>query len=177
MWSSTSCGRATAEQPIASSGSWPTAAITAGTGGLQFPEGSFGNGGAMRIAPVGLAYRHTVPKVLRQAVEYAICRPHVRPEAIDGAFVQAKAVAIAATSEPESFDPTDMLQSLLPLCRTERMRAKLDALSDIPRHGDADVFIIVRVRQRHSGLGGCGRGPLGVSAIRDEGRGVRDSRC
>ena len=29
-----------------------------GTGRLQFPEGSFGNGGAMRIAPVGLAYRH-----------------------------------------------------------------------------------------------------------------------
>ena len=53
--------------------------------------------------------------------------------------------AIAATSEPESFDPADMLQSLLPFCQTERTRAKLDALSDSLRHGDDDVFVIARV--------------------------------
>ena len=67
----------------------------------------------MRIAPVGLAYRHAAPEVLRQAVEGAIRRTHVHPEAIDGAVVQADAVAIAATSEPESFDPTDMLPVLV----------------------------------------------------------------
>ena len=32
-------------------------AKAADTGRLARPEGSFGNGGAMRIAPVGLAYR------------------------------------------------------------------------------------------------------------------------
>ena len=43
-----------------------------GTGRLQFPEGSFGNGGAMRIAPVGLAYRHATDDVLLEAVEDAL---------------------------------------------------------------------------------------------------------
>ena len=67
-----------------------------GTGRLQFPEGSFGNGGAMRIAPVGLAYRHAAPEVLHQAVEDALLCTHVHPEAVDGAFVQARAVAYPA---------------------------------------------------------------------------------
>jgi poly(ADP-ribose) glycohydrolase ARH3 len=34
------------------------------TGRLEFPNGSFGNGGAMRIAPVGLAYRNASNDVL-----------------------------------------------------------------------------------------------------------------
>jgi poly(ADP-ribose) glycohydrolase ARH3 len=53
-----------------------------GTGRLQFPEGSFGNGGAMRIAPVGLACRHADAEELAEAVEDALLCTHVHPEAI-----------------------------------------------------------------------------------------------
>jgi poly(ADP-ribose) glycohydrolase ARH3 len=116
-----------------------------GTGRLQFPEGSFGNGGAMRIAPVGLAYRHAGADKLAEAVEDAILCTHVHPEAIDGALVQAKAVAIAATTEPGSFDPAGMLRVLSPLCRTETMQAKLAVLADGLRHNDEDVYVIGRV--------------------------------
>ena len=78
------------------------------TGRLGFAEGSFGNGGAMRIAPVGLVYRHATDQVLRQVVTDALLCTHVHPEAIDGAFVQAKAVAVAATADPPAdFDPGD----------------------------------------------------------------------
>ena len=73
-----------------------------GTGRLQFPEGSFGNGGAMRIAPVGLAYRHADDEALLEAVEDALLCTHVHPEAIDGALVQAKAVGLAATTDPSA---------------------------------------------------------------------------
>jgi len=52
-----------------------------GTGRLQFPEGSFGNGGAMRIAPVGLAYRHADANELAEAVEDALLCTHIHPEA------------------------------------------------------------------------------------------------
>ena len=76
-----------------------------GTGRLQFPEGSFGNGGAMRIAPVGLAYRNAAAEVLADAVEDALLCTHVHPEAIDGALVQAKAVAIAAATDPKALGP------------------------------------------------------------------------
>jgi poly(ADP-ribose) glycohydrolase ARH3 len=116
-----------------------------GTGRLQFPEGSFGNGGAMRIAPVGLAYRHAGDDELADAVEDAILCTHVHPEAIDGALVQAKAVAIAATSEPGSFDPAGVVQTLSAACRTETMQAKLAALTDSLRHNDDDLYVIGRV--------------------------------
>jgi len=47
-----------------------------GTGRLQFPDGSFGNGGAMRIAPVGLAYRQrqqraSVRRTIREKMTFA----------------------------------------------------------------------------------------------------------
>jgi poly(ADP-ribose) glycohydrolase ARH3 len=116
-----------------------------GTGRLQFPDGSFGNGGAMRIAPVGLAYRNAAADVLAKAVEDALLCTHVHSEAIDGALVQAKAVATAATTEPESFDPAGVVQTLTTVCRTETMQAKLAALADGLRHEDEDVFVIARV--------------------------------
>jgi poly(ADP-ribose) glycohydrolase ARH3 len=116
-----------------------------GTGRLQFPEGSFGNGGAMRIAPVGLAYRHADADELAEAVEDAMLCTHVHAEAIDGALVQAKAVAIAATTEPGSFDPASVVQRLAAVCRTETMQAKLAALGDGLLHNDEDVYVIGRV--------------------------------
>jgi poly(ADP-ribose) glycohydrolase ARH3 len=115
-----------------------------GTGRLQFPEGSFGNGGAMRIAPVGLAYRNAVAGLLLRAVEDALLCTHVHPEAIDGALVQAKAVAIAATTDPNALDPLGVVEALLPVCRTEVMQFKLQALVDGLRHEDDD-FVIARV--------------------------------
>jgi len=116
-----------------------------GTGRLQFPEGSFGNGGAMRIAPVGLAYRHADADELAEAVEDAILCTHVHPEAIDGALVQARAAAIAATTEPGSFDPASAVQRLAAVCRTETMQAKLAALADGLLRNEEDVFVIGRV--------------------------------
>ncbi|GLC57331.1 hypothetical protein PLESTB_001212700 [Pleodorina starrii] len=62
--------------------------------------GSFGNGGAMRIAPLGLVYRHAPPAVLREAVAAALRCTHVHPVAIDGAFVIALAVGYLATRQP-----------------------------------------------------------------------------
>jgi poly(ADP-ribose) glycohydrolase ARH3 len=64
------------------------------TGRAIFPGGSFANGGAMRIAPVGLAFRNASDDVLREAVRVALLCTHVHPDAVDGAFIQAKAVRI-----------------------------------------------------------------------------------
>jgi poly(ADP-ribose) glycohydrolase ARH3 len=116
-----------------------------GTGRLEFPEGSFGNGGAMRIAPVGLAYRHAPDKSLQEAVEYALLCTHVHPEAIDGALVQAKAIAIAASMEPEFFNPSKLIESLLATCRTEIMATQLKILADGLQHDDEDIYVIGRV--------------------------------
>lgn len=117
-----------------------------GTGRLQFPEGSFANGGAMRIAPVGLAYRHASDDVLHRAVEDALLGTHVHPEAIDGAFVQAKAVALAVTTVgPDHFDPEEVLEALRGVSRATVMQTKLEKLADSLRSGDDDLFVISRV--------------------------------
>jgi len=63
------------------------------TGRLVYPEGSFANGGVMRIAPVGLAFRNAPDQVLREAIRRALVCTHVHPDAMDSAAVQAKAVA------------------------------------------------------------------------------------
>ena len=116
-----------------------------GSGRLEFPEGSFGNGGAMRIAPVGLAYRHAATDVLAAAVEDALLCTHVHPEAIDGALVQAKAVTLAAIAAAGMFDPSGIVQELVAVCRTETMQAKLMKLADSLKQGDEDYFVIGRV--------------------------------
>jgi poly(ADP-ribose) glycohydrolase ARH3 len=116
------------------------------TGRMLFPEGSFANGGAMRIAPVGLAYRHAKDDLLREAVESALLCTHVHPEAIDGAVVQAKAVAIAATTgDPASFDPEKLLRVLRCVSKTDILQARLDTLVECLHHDDPDVYVIGRV--------------------------------
>lgn len=63
------------------------------TGRAVFSQGSYANGGAMRIAPVGLAFRHASEDILYRAVEVALLCTHVHPEAVDGAFIQANAIS------------------------------------------------------------------------------------
>lgn len=100
----------------------------------------------MRIAPVGLVYRHASDDVLHRAVEDALLCTHVHPEAIDGAFVQAKAVAWAATvGNPDLPGRATLLDALLRACQTTIMRAKLEALADGLRQEDDDQFVIARV--------------------------------
>jgi poly(ADP-ribose) glycohydrolase ARH3 len=98
------------------------------TGRMQFPTGSFGNGGAMRIAPVALAYRHASDDVLHQAVEAALVCTHVHPEAIDGAFIQAKAVVSLATSDPNGFDRRRLVETLLDKSKYFVVQRKLEFL-------------------------------------------------
>ncbi|PNH09759.1 Poly(ADP-ribose) glycohydrolase ARH3 [Tetrabaena socialis] len=73
-------------------------------GAKYLPNGSFANGGAMRIAPLGLVYRHAPAATLRSAVASALRCTHVHPVAVDGAFVIALAVGYLATRQPG--DPT-----------------------------------------------------------------------
>jgi poly(ADP-ribose) glycohydrolase ARH3 len=62
------------------------------TARLLFPQGSWGNGAAMRIAPVGLYCGHLPPQQLRPRIADAVCATHDHPEAVDAALVQAMAI-------------------------------------------------------------------------------------
>ena len=76
----------------------------------MFPEGSQGNGGAMRVAPVGLAYFRDIKKAAMVARESS--RPtHSHPLAYQGASLQAVAIALA-TAANDRLDTAAFLQSL-----------------------------------------------------------------
>ncbi len=116
------------------------------TGRMRFEDGSFGNGGAMRIAPIGLAYRHAPDDALGKAVEAALLCTHVHPEAIDGAFIQAKAVAqAAAVAESSAFDAKRFLLVLVTLCETDIMRRKLSVLMEGIEEDASDDHVIAKV--------------------------------
>jgi poly(ADP-ribose) glycohydrolase ARH3 len=76
---------------------------------MQFPQGSLGNGSAMRVAPIGLAYLNDRKKAAAIAIESS--RPtHSHPLAYQGAVLQCLAVVIAAASA--EFSSETFLQPL-----------------------------------------------------------------
>ena len=58
-----------------------------------FPGGSYGNGGAMRVAPVGLLFHNDLGRLWEQA-RLASLPTHVHPLGIEGAQLLALAVAM-----------------------------------------------------------------------------------
>lgn len=58
------------------------------------PGGSFGNGAAMRVAPIGLAFRDDLAKLWEQA-RLSSLPTHLHPLGIEGAQLLALAVALA----------------------------------------------------------------------------------
>jgi len=105
------------------------------TGRAVYPEGSYANGGAMRIGPVGLAYRNGDDAVLRETVRLALLCTHVHADAVDGAFIQAKAVAeLVRVESPERLDLAAFFAALRSLAETSAIRDRLDIV--VKAHAD-----------------------------------------
>ena len=106
-----------------------------------FPDGSFGNGGAMRATPIGLFY-HGDPAALVEAARLAASITHAHPLGIEGAVLIARAVALALgepldgpafvaalaspTDAPEYRDRLAAARELLTGGRPDRRRVRRD---------------------------------------------------
>lgn len=86
--------------------------------------GSFGNGAAMRIAPVGLLYFDD-PETLRRVAEQSSIITHAHPLGVEGAVVQAYAVSLAVKALPPRLDPRDFLEELEAFTREDVYRFAL----------------------------------------------------
>ncbi|MGD9487951.1 MAG: ADP-ribosylglycohydrolase family protein [Calditrichaceae bacterium] len=107
------------------------------TATLQFSEGSFGNGGAMRIAPVGLVYNCAEDSIFRKAVHDAIMCTHIHPEAVDGALVQAKAVSLLLKlKSAEFFDTGQFLTTLGCFAESDVMKRQLKRIGELINRSD-----------------------------------------
>jgi poly(ADP-ribose) glycohydrolase ARH3 len=92
--------------------------------GLFGGQGSFGNGAAMRIAPVGLFY-HDSPDLYEQ-VRQSASVTHAHPVGVDGAAVLAWAIARAVKLDPGGpFPVEDVTQGLVDFARTPEVRDKM----------------------------------------------------
>jgi poly(ADP-ribose) glycohydrolase ARH3 len=103
----------------------------------QFPGGSFGNGAAMRVAPVGLFFRHDHSAIAQHARASAL-PTHVHPLAIEGAQLLALAVGVASTMT--TFDRKLFLDQLVERCKFAEFAGPLRRAKNIENRRDLLLF-------------------------------------
>ena len=87
-------------------------------------NGSLGNGAAMRIVPAGLFF-HQSPDIYEHASATAMVT-HAHPVGMDGAAVQARAVADAVKLNPQNEFPLEtFIQGLINFSRTPEIKDKM----------------------------------------------------
>lgn len=89
--------------------------------------GSFGNGAAMRVAPVGVAF-HEDPNAVDEAARRSAMPTHAHPVGQDGAAVQAMAVALATGHHilDRTLDARHTAVRLRETAKTDAIREKMD---------------------------------------------------
>lgn len=102
-----------------------------------FADGSFGNGAAMRVAPVGVLWAHDGDALAEVAARQARVT-HVHPLGVDGAVAQARAVGLAATSG--SFGP-EQIEAVADAAHEDELRERLQRAVDLIDRWDRDPGI------------------------------------
>jgi poly(ADP-ribose) glycohydrolase ARH3 len=111
-----------------------------------FPDGSYGNGAAMRVAPVGLRWAGT-PQQLTDAATRSARVTHVHPVGVDGAVVQAHAVAHAALAHAFTLADLTNLPAMTAPVR-DGLIAAAQVESDAPAGQVADLLGTAPVAHR-----------------------------
>jgi poly(ADP-ribose) glycohydrolase ARH3 len=102
-----------------------------------FPGGSFGNGAAMRVAPVGLLFRDDHDAAWEQA-RLSSLPTHVHPLGIEGAQIVALAVALASAAEV--LDRTSFFETLAARCTSWEYRGPLRRAAQLDHVRDLGLF-------------------------------------
>ncbi len=93
-------------------------------------QGSFGNGAAMRIAPIGLAFHNS--DALDATARASAAVTHAHPVGQDGAAVLAAAVARAAMLEPSHPFPRDeYCRALIEAAHTVEIATRMEMARDL----------------------------------------------
>jgi len=93
-----------------------------------YPGGSYGNGSAMRIAPIGVFYHHN-PPLLREVAYQSSRITHTHNLGQEGAALQAYAIALATSLQPPSaLNQGAFLTGLTDFTQDEVYRRKLESM-------------------------------------------------
>jgi poly(ADP-ribose) glycohydrolase ARH3 len=106
-----------------------------------YQGGSFGNGAAMRVAPIGALYHHD-PEGLRQVACGSSQITHAHRLGKEGAALQACAVALATGLEPSHpLDRDDFLARLIGVVQAGIYQEKLDKVKTLLPQSDKDRVV------------------------------------
>lgn len=142
-------------QSLAAGASWRTVAATRFGG-----QGSWGNGAAMRVTPVALFARE-VHGAMDLARRTAVVT-HAHPLAIDGAAVQAGAIALAMETPADlPLRAATLLGRLRILAREGRMADQLARLADIAADEPEPAVV---ARQLGNGVDALSSVPAAIAA-------------
>lgn len=99
-------------------------------------RGSFGNGSAMRVAPVGAYFADDLDAVVKQA-EHSSAVTHSHPEATAGAIAVALAAALAHQHRSAAMSPIEFLQKICE--RTPMSEVHLGAVTALALPPDTTI--------------------------------------
>lgn len=108
-----------------------------------FGTGSYGNGAAMRIAPISLVYYDT-PTNLYEAVAKCSEITHAHVLGIEGAQIQAHAIAVALRSiqSTHSLDATEFVNEIMGIAKQDVYKQKLHKILNLLNEkGDHQLVI------------------------------------
>ncbi|MEE9365847.1 MAG: ADP-ribosylglycohydrolase family protein [Dehalococcoidales bacterium] len=104
--------------------------------------GSFGNGSAMRAAPIGVVYRDN-PETLRDVAYRSSQITHAHPLGREGAALQTYAIALATVLEPSSdFDRVEFLSKLINFTSEKVYREKLNKVGALMLQPDPEKAVL-----------------------------------
>ena len=99
-----------------------------------YPDGSRGSGAAARVAPVGLLY-HDDPRSLREIACHCASITHSHELALEGAVLQACAVALAVLADSGHVIPSEYLGTLRMFTKAAPYQEKLKTIIRFIREG------------------------------------------
>ena len=101
--------------------------------------GSYGNGSAMRVAPLGAYFADDLERVVEQARRSAVTT-HLHPEAVAGAIATAIGAAVASRSRQEqsSLSRREFLESVLRFVPASEVSRGIEAALRLPEDTTAE---------------------------------------
>jgi ADP-ribosylglycohydrolase len=105
-------------------------------------QGSFGNGAAMRIPPLGAFFAESIDRVVEEAIKSAEVT-HAHPEAIAGTIAVAVAAASAWKLRNSSVPPdrAHFLDLIIPLVPTSEVRRKIRWARDLSERASLEAVV------------------------------------
>ncbi|MFW9996949.1 MAG: ADP-ribosylglycohydrolase family protein [Candidatus Odinarchaeota archaeon] len=99
-------------------------------------SGSFGNGAAMRIAPLGVYFYDADDSILFEAARSSAIVTHAHPLGVDGAVALAKAIAMVALKDLDGQEDSGdrilfLLESIYDFVQTEEFKRQIDWIKEL----------------------------------------------